>query len=259
MKKVLSLLFILIFTTPIYSQILAGEKLDFEPRFLIDMPTAGVLKEGYFSIGSDLMPGGVLLTRLDVGVMQNLSFGISYGGENIIGSGEVVWYKYPGVNIRFNVIKEETSSPSITVGADLQGKGHYFSNVSRYEIKSPGLFAAASKNYKFLGYLSLHATVNYSFEQKDGDNFANLMIGIEKTIGSNMSLLVEYNFGFNDNTTDIYGKGNGYLHAGVRWAVAEGFSLGFDFRDLLNNKKWSPSTADRGIKFEFTQLIRHGK
>ncbi len=112
-----------------------------------------------------------------------------------------------------------------------------------------------SKNYKFLGYLSLHGIINYSFEQKDGDNFTNFMVGVEKTVGSSVSLMVEYNFGFNDNSNATFGKGNGYLHAGIRWAVAEGFSLGFDFRDLLNNKKWSPSTADRGIKFEFTRRI----
>ncbi len=255
MKKIFIIVFSFLLSIPVYSQILAGEKLDFEPRFLVDMPTAGVLKRGYVSVGSDLMPGGVLLTRLDVGVFDNLSFGISYGGENVIGSGDVFWYKYPGVNIRFKLIDESLSLPSIAVGADLQGKGRYFDSESRYEIKSPGIFAAVSKNYKLLGYLSLHGTVNYSFEQKDGDGFANFMVGIEKTVGPSVSVMVEYNFGFNDNSNDRYGKGNGYLHTGIRWAVAEGFSLGFDFRDLLNNKKWSPSTADRGIKFEFTRRI----
>lgn len=255
MKKVFAIILVLLINFPVIPQYMAGEKLDFEPRFLIDMPTAGVLKRGFVSVGSDLMPGGVLLTRLDVGVFDNLSFGISYGGENVIGSGDVKWYKYPGVNIRFKIVDETLNLPSITVGADLQGKGQYFSEESRYEIKSPGIFAAVSKNYKFLGYLSLHGIINYSFEQKDGDNFTNFMVGVEKTVGSSVSLMVEYNFGFNDNSNNTFGKGNGYLHAGIRWAVAEGFSLGFDFRDLLNNKKWSPSTADRGIKFEFTRRI----
>ncbi|MBK8662272.1 MAG: hypothetical protein IPN18_10900 [Ignavibacteriales bacterium] len=140
-----------------------------------------------------------------------MSFGISYGGENVIGSGDVFWYKYPGVNIRFKLIDESLSLPSIAVGADLQGKGRYFDSESRYEIKSPGIFAAVSKNYKLLGYLSLHGTVNYSFEQKDGDGFANFMVGIEKTVGPSVSVMVEYNFGFNDNSNDRYGKGNGYL------------------------------------------------
>jgi len=91
MKKVLALVLVLLINFPVIPQYMAGEKLDFEPRFLIDMPTAGVLKRGYVSVGSDLMPGGVLLTRLDVGVFDNLSFGISYGGENVIGSGDVKW------------------------------------------------------------------------------------------------------------------------------------------------------------------------
>lgn len=43
------------------------------------------------------------------------------------------------------------------------------------------------------------------------------MLGVEKTIGSNVSVMVEYNFGLNDNTNDRYNKGNCYLHAGIKW------------------------------------------
>jgi outer membrane receptor protein involved in Fe transport len=92
-------------------------------------------------------------------------------------------------------------------------------------------------------------------ESDDGDNFVNLTTGVEKTLGDNFSLLAEYDFAFNDNQTDIYGEGSGYLNLGIRWSIGEGFTLGFDMRDLLDNKQWSPSGADRAIKLEYIKSI----
>ncbi len=239
----------------VQAQNMAGDEANAEYRYLIDMPTSGVLDKGFVSVSSDILPGGLMVAKLDVGVFQNLSFGISYGGGNIIGSGKVDWYKYPGVNIRYKFFEESLAFPSLTVGFDSQGKGEYFDKGSRYAIKSPGFFVAGSKNFEMLGYLSLHGVVNYSLENSDGDNFLNLMVGAEKTIGSKVSLIAEYNFAFNDNGSKVFGKGNGYFNLGVRWAVSEGFVLGFDLRDLFDNKTWAPSTADRAIRFEFVQKI----
>ncbi len=248
-------IFLVIGATFLYAQGTAGTNAKFEYRSLIDMPTAGILQKGYVGITSDVLPGGTLIEKIEVGVFDNISFGISYGGVNVIGAGRPDWYNYPGINIRFRVINETVAFPAVTFGFDSQGKGEYFDSLSRYAIKSPGFFGAVSKNFQFLGYLSLHGTVNYSLENKDGDNFLNLMIGAEKTIGSNVSLIGEYNFAFNDNSTRYFGKGNGYLNIGIRWAVGEGFTLGFDLRDLLDNKKWSPSSADRAIRIEYIKSI----
>ncbi len=256
MKKLLSyLIFLVTGTTISLAQGTAGTNAKFEYRSLIDMPTAGILQKGFVGITSDVLPQGALIEKIEVGVFDNVSFGISYGGLNVIGAGTPKWYKYPGVNFRFRLINETVAFPAVTLGFDSQGKGEYFDAYSRYAIKSPGFFGAISKNFQFLGYLSLHGTVNYSLENKDGDDFVNLMIGGEKTIGSNVSIIGEYNFAFNDNSTNYFGKGNGYLNVGVRWAVGEGFTIGFDLRDLLNNKKWSPSTADRALRIEYIKSI----
>ncbi len=98
--------------------------------------------------------------------------------------------------------------------------------------------------------------VNYTLlENKDGDNFVNLMIGAEKTIGGTFSFLVEYNFAFNDNSSYSFGAGKGYLNLGIRWSIGNGVTVGFDFRDLLQNKEWSPNSADRGLMIDFIQKI----
>jgi len=256
MKKAYYFLFILAaFSVSTFAQGTAGEGAKYEYRSLVDMPTAGILEKGFVGTTTDILPAGVVIARLEVGVFDNVSFGISYGGANIIGAGSPDWYKLPGVNIRFRLFDESVSMPAISMGFDSQGKGVYFDSTSRYAIKSPGFYAAVSKNFQFLGFLSLHGTVNYSLETKDGDNFINLSAGFEKTIGNNFSLIAEYDFAFNDNTTNVYGNGNGYLNLGVRWAMGDGFTLGFDLRDLLDNKKWNPSTADRALKIEYIKSI----
>ncbi|OGU27822.1 MAG: hypothetical protein A2057_09935 [Ignavibacteria bacterium GWA2_35_9] len=254
MKKFAILLFLIPHLT-ILAQGAAGDKAKYEYRFLIDMPTAGILDKGFVGVVADILPNGVLISKIEVGVFDNISFGISYGGSNVIGAGTPDWYKLPGINVRARIISESVTVPSITLGFDSQGKGEYFDSAKRYAIKSPGFFAAVSKNFELLGYLCLHATANYSLEGEDGDNFVNLMGGVEKTLGPNISLILDYDFTLNDNTTKIFGEGNGYLNAGIRWALGDGFTIGFDLRDLLDNKKWNPSTADRALRIEYIKSI----
>jgi hypothetical protein len=255
-KTALLLLFISLTLSDILAQGTAGDQARYEHRFLVDMPTAGILEKGYVGVVNDIMPGGVFISRIEVGVFENISFGISYGGSNIIGAGKPDWYKLPGINFRVRIISETIINPSITLGFDSQGKGVYFDSADRFAIKSPGFFAAASKNFALLGYLSVHGSVNYSLESGDGDNFVNLMAGIEKTLGPTISIVLDYDFTFNDNKSDgFFGNGHGYLNTGIRWALGEGFTIGFELRDLLNNKKWSPTTADRAIRIEYIKSI----
>lgn len=256
MKKFIVVIsFFLFINSLVFSQGTAGEEGKYEYRYLIDMPSSGILQKGFVGVSNDILPAGVVVGRIEVGVFDDVSFGISYGGGNIIGSGSPKWYKYPGINLRIRIMEESVKYPSLSVGFDSQGKGDFYDSSSRFQIKSPGFFASASKNFEFLGYLSLHASVNYSLESKDGDNYLNLMAGFEKTIGKKISLVLEYDFALNDNATNLYGNGNGYLNMGVRWTVGEGFTLGLDIRDLLSNKKWSPGSADRGIKLEYIKNI----
>jgi hypothetical protein len=235
----------------------AGEDAKYEYRRLIDTPTAGVLDKGFVSFSSDLLPDGNLIAKIEAGILKNFNIGLSYGGSNIIGSGPSDLYPFPpGVNLRLRLMDETTLIPAIAIGFDTQGKGEYFKDQKRYAIKAPGLFAAASKNFGLLGYLSLHGVINYDLlEDKDGDNFINFMVGAEKTLGSSFSLILEYNFALNDNSSSEFGEGKGYLNLGFRWSIGEGVTIGFDLRDLLQNKQWSPYAADRALMIEFIQKI----
>ena len=255
MLKLANIIFqILFLTIPLYSQGTAGDKAKYEYRYLIDIPTAGILEKGVVGVTSEILPDGVLIAVIEAGVFENVSIGISYGGANLIGSGNVDWYKLPAVNIRARIINETTLIPAIAFGFDSQGKGIYDNTYKRYAIKSPGFFGAVSKNFELMGYMSLHGTVNYSLEGTDGDNFVDIRAGVEKTLGSSFSLLVEYDFALNDNNSD-FGSGKGYLNAGLRWSPGTGFTLGFDVRDLLSNKTSTKNAADRSLKIEYIKNI----
>ena len=255
MKNLLLIItYSLIITSISLPQGTAGEKAKYEYKYLIDMPVAGVLEKGFVAVAADIMRSGVLIAYLDVGVFENVSFGISYGGSNIIGTGSIDWYKWPGINVRARILNETKTIPAFTLGFDSQGKAEYFDDQNRYAIKSPGFFAAASKNFALWGFLALHATGNYSLENADGDNFVNLQVGLEKTVGSQVSLILEYNFALNDNNRD-FGSGKGYLNAGLRWSVGSGFTIEIDVRDLLRNSSINTSSADRALRIEYIQAI----
>jgi hypothetical protein len=250
-------LFVALFAfTSLYAQGTSGSDAKYEYRNLIDFPTAGILQKGQAAVSMNLLPYGSLMTKVEVGVFQNFSFGISYGGENIIGTGKINWYKLPGVNIKARIMDETFVIPALAIGFDSQGKGRYLNDYDRYEIKSPGFYVAASKNFEMLGYLGIHGLVNYSLEREDGDKDLNFAFGVEKTLGSRVSLLIEYNIAFNDNTfKSISSKGNGYLSMGIRYSIGEGFTLGLDLRDLLQNKRITNESADRGVFIEYVSSI----
>lgn len=256
MKTAKNILFILIISALyIHAQGTAGTEAKYEYRSLIDLPTAGILEKGFVGVSTDVLPGGTVISKIEVGAFDNFSFGISYGGTNIIGSGKVEWYDLPGVNIRVRILNESESAPAIALGFDSQGKGAFIDEIDRFEIKSPGFFAAVAKNFQFVGYLSLHGVVNYTLERNDGDRDLNLGIGFEKTIGPQFSLVAEYDFAINDNTDKSLGSGNGYLNVGLRWSIGDGFTMGLDLRNLLENKKLNPNKGDRAIFVEYIKGI----
>lgn len=215
----------------------AGTKGKAEPRYLVDMPTAGMLDKGSFAVDIDFFQEGGLLVGLSAGIFERLSFGASYGGSHLLGSGKAEMNPAPGVNIRIRLLEEQVSVPALAIGFDSQGRDGYQKEQERYAVKSPGLFAVVSKNYLLAGYLSLHGGINYTFERSDDSKGYNAYVGAEKTLGSALSLLAEYNLALNDNSGSANGKGRGYLNMAIRWSIAGGITLGLNVKDVLRNSK----------------------
>ncbi len=175
------------------AQSYAGDGATIEPTMLIDKPTAGLLKRGSYSVSSNFFQDGGVLVGISVGVFEPFTFGISYGGTDIIGQNKINMNPMPGINAKLRLVSESSTMPALAIGFDSQGKEPYLNadTLKRYTIKSPGVYLAASKNYEFLGNLSLHGGLNKSMETNDGDKDLNAYVGAEKSIGRDISIMLD--------------------------------------------------------------------
>jgi len=237
-----------------YSQGSAGSSGTLEPRYLVDVPTAGMVDKGSLVIDACFFQEGGALVGLSYGIWNRFSVGLSYGGSHLIGGDKPVWNPAPGVNVKLRIVEENPTIPALAIGFDTQGNDGYLPDLDRYTIKSPGLYACLSKNYTFLGYLSIHAGVNYSFERSDGNTDLNYFCGVEKTVGPVFSLICEYNLATNDNSGAALGTGRGYLNACVRWSVGSGFTLSVDVKDVTGNAE-EVVAPRRTVSLEFARNL----
>ncbi|NUM79393.1 hypothetical protein HUU42_01205 [bacterium] len=215
-----------------------------EQRMLVELPTAGVLSKGEYEVGMRLFANGGVLANIGVGMTNRFMFGISYGGENFVGSGSVDFNPLPGVEVRYRLIDESLAMPAITIGFNSQGYGRYIKRaadstdrINRYTQKSRGLFAVASKNYSFMGNLGFHGGINWAAtEKKDKDNQPTFFVGLDKSLNDELSVVGEYDFAINDNK-DIIGHGRGYLNLGAKLSFSGKVMVEFMLKDVLNNSK----------------------
>lgn len=232
----------------------SGEKAAFEPRYVIDLPTAGMLPHSTLSTDLDFYHGGGLLVGVSFGLFDRLDAGLSYGGVGIIGTESPSWNNSPGFHIKIRLLEESVAFPAIALGFDSQGKEEYVDSPGRYVIKSRGIYAVASKNYEAMGDLSLHGGVSYSLERGDDDTDPDVFVGIEKTIGPVISAVGEYDLALNDTNEDALGRGRGYLNVGLRASLGRGLTLGLNLKDLLRNQQ-TVSVGNRTITVEFVQPL----
>lgn len=250
----------------------AQEAHPYPPLNLVSIPTAGTLPKGNFTLEMLLQNGGGVLPKLAVGLTDHFTIGMSYGVQNFIGNERSSFTKQtPEVLIKYRVYAETESWPAFVVGLDTQGRGYYHEEssleegesmlVNRYDQKAWGVFLVASKNWELFGNFGMHLGVcKNNWENKDGDSDVNLFFGFDKELNRSFSLLVEYDAALNDNE-DLYdydeisfGKGKGYLNAGVRWAIAHNLLLELNVNDIaLNNDR--TQYANREVKIMFSETF----
>lgn len=233
-----------------FAQSNAGEGATIEPTLLVDRPTAGMLHRGNYYISANFYQRGGVLFSVAVGLLDRFSFGISYGGTNILGSDKPQMNPNPGVNVKLRVLEESAVAPAVAIGFDSQGKEPYIDSLNRYTIKSPGFYAVASQNYAMAGNLSIHGGINLSTERDDGDKDLNFFFGAEKSLGKDISLLAEYDLAINDNTANALGRGRGYLNLGLRWSWGKGLVIGLDLKNIFKNQP-NVKVGNRTIQIEY--------
>ena len=240
---VLMLLFLFIQIIPCDAQ---NENNQLETRFglrsmkpinLIDIPTANFISRKYFQLKMRVYNNGGMLAGLTVGLTQRLMFGVTYGGQNIIGYGKVIWNESPGVRLRYRIRFEDMRFPAFSIGFNSQGYGTYYPSLNRYQVKSMGFYLVVSKNYIIIKDLGVHAGLNYSNENKDAEKDINFFCGAHLMLDPDLSLFWEYDFAINDNDEKSIGTGKGYMNVAVRWAFARRLILEFSFKNLMKNNK----------------------
>lgn len=232
----------------------AGDESAVEPTNLIDKPTAGMDKRGSFAVSANFYQRGGVLAGISVGVFERFMFGISYGGTDIIGPSVIYMNPWPGVQAKLRILNEGSLMPAIAIGFDSQGKEPYIKDLARYTIKSPGAYVVASRNYAFFGNLSLHGGLNFTMDRGDGDRDMNTFVGIEKSIGEEISVLGEYDFGFNDDHGNAVGRGRGYLNLAFRWNWGKGLVVGFDLKNVTKNQQ-NVSVGNRTLQIDYVGTL----
>ena len=226
-------------------------------RSLIDIPTAGALNRGEYDFESRIFVNGGILMAFSVGLFDRFNMGILYGGTEVIGdSPNIKWNENPGVEVKYRLIEENVYVPAVSIGYCNQGFGPYDKNDKRYQVKSFGLYAVGSKNFKYFAHrdFGFHFGANLNTSETDDDKGLSFFTGIDASLNEQIALILEYNFALDDNSDLSYGEGNGYLNGGIRWSFAENLLFQFNFKDLTSNNKYTSST-NREVKIVYYQNI----
>ncbi len=246
-----------------FSTIFCQKEQPYPPLDLVSIPTSGTLPKGSFTLETLLTDGGGVLPKLSIGITNNFFIGLSFGIQDFISEKEPTFNKpTPELQIRYRLYDETQQLPAIVVGLDTQGRGRflselyagdfYYYNFDRYEQKAMGIYITGSKNWNLGGNLGLHIGLNKNSWESDPyshgnesntvfrDEDLNFFFGLDKEINRSFSLLLEYDSAMNDNFKvsdgfNLFGKGKGYLNAGLRWTIAENLMLEIDIKDISKN------------------------
>lgn len=235
------------------------------PRKLVDCPTAGTLPRGNYDLGVRVFADGGAILSTDIGFVDRLQMGISYGGEQIFSRVEPSWN--PGVefSIKLRVIDELQVFPAVAIGFSSQGYGLWSDTFDRYEYKSRGFYAVVSRSFYLYNWTSSwHIGANYSLEKDiDEDADMNFFLGYDATFQHNIALLLEYDLALNDDRSALpdgsqypfAGKGRGYLNASLKWLFRDHLELELLLKDMLKNRRPigdESNTVIRELRFTFT-------
>ena len=226
------------------------------PRRLIDNPTAGTLRRGSFDTELRAFPDGGMLGILQIGLTDAWMVGIGYGGTNIIASNNPTWNPRLQFTTKFQLIGETVTIPGVAIGYEDLGFGRWIDSLSRYQTKSKGFYAVASKAYRGAGFTSaLHAGVNYSREDDDRDEDINFFFGTDVRFDNNVGLVAEYDLALNDDRKPYsQGSGYGYLNAGARWVVLDRIQMEFNLKDLTSNRR-NTSSIGRELRLIYVETF----
>ena len=216
-----------------------------EPRWLVEAPTAGMMPTGRMAIDVRAASGRSILADVELGLWNRVLVGVSFGGQNLLGSGSSEWNPDPGVSGRLRLLNESPTRPALAVGFRSQGSGVYDDVLKRYHAKSLGIYAVFSRNYWHpTGQGGVHFGLNRSLEDGDGDDTLTGFVGGDLEFWGRVAAVGEYHFALNDDAGLALGQGRGYMNLGIRWFVTAGVFVEFDLKDVFENN----NRADKPVR-----------
>ena len=248
--------------------IIAQSNHPYPPLSLVTIPTSGTLPAGNYSLEALLINDGGIIPRLSIGITDDLTLGVSWGVQNLIGDIRPTFNKeYPDYHFKYRLWGEDLTKPGVVLGFDSQGRGKFRYiddsiigdySFGRYDQKSFGYYLIMSKNYNFMGNFGFHLGINKTLENEDGDDDLNILFGIDKELNRDFVLMFEYDAMLNDNKNQYdyedlsFGKGIGYLNIGLRWSISDNLLLELNFNDISRNQNIS-ETAHREFKILYSK------
>lgn len=192
----------------------------------VDQPVPVSLAHGEYYAGVRLWGSGGVMARLGVGLFNRLTLGLSYGGNQIIGSAKPAFFgrHRPEIQARLAILEEMGYVPNLLLGFDSQGYDDYVD--SAFQVREKG------------GYLCVGKTIDVSRTYCVlGVNYwqgFNGFAAVNQLLPGNVELIVEYDPAINDREAEV--KKRGFLNFGLAWTFGEKMRLCAGLRDVLGNR-----------------------
>lgn len=194
----------------IFSTIISNSS--YSPISGIDNPLPVVPGHGEVIFNLRVEPDNWIKMKLGVGLWDFFMMSIAYGGENIVGRGDITWGKDLWVDVRSYLYSDYENH--ILVGYSTEP-------FSGAVIKGLYLCAGREQGIGF-GRIFGSAGINYNFNNKQADFFGDAYLNL----GESHYFIIEYTAGLGYTKKNIFNFG--YLN--------QSMSLGIqiDLKDIIN-------------------------
>ncbi len=220
----------------------------------IENPTTQIIPPKTYNIAFEMLPVGGIGFSANLSLFPRVMFGLSYSATDIVSYSVPTFSKYPGFLVKVVIVEEEDYVPAVAFGLSSQGYGAYDLGLSRFTIKSKGFYANVSKLlFPPVGELLIGGGMNYSIFENSDEKMIDFFFQSEYYLTENVGFLIEYSPGLDDND-GVFGRGVGYLNAGMKWIYEEKLGIEIDFIDILKNND-NNDTVGRGVKISYTDFF----
>lgn len=190
-----------------------------QPTWGIDNPLPTLLNHGEVVVRIKNEPANIMRGKIGVGIWNSILLGVSYGGSNIVGYGDIEWEERPYLDFRIKLL--DTGFLLGTAGYNdepIEG--------GRFESKEMfGILGVRSKMGPFR--IIFTGGVNYNSDSESADFFSNAALNLNGP----HTFHIEYILGAPDDDDDERNRFN------LGYSILSGaLSVQIDLKDLASDE-----------------------